>query len=96
MEDSKVAEKGTAMKMEIYACLSRSRYLCVCKAKLLDDAGRLGLGILSQNQFLNGSYLRIVITARESICAQACKIINLNENSKQGLSFAHLQLQSLR
>lgn len=38
------------MDMEIDTYLSRSRYLWVCKARLLDEAGRLGLGIISYTQ----------------------------------------------
>lgn len=67
----KYKEKEKEKEMEIDTYLSRSRYLLLCKARLLDEAGRLGLGIVSyaSNLFLDGSGLRSIIVARKGIYA---------------------------
>lgn len=72
-EDNEVVKKykEKAMEMAIDTYLSRSRYLLLCKARLLDEAGRLGLGIVSYTQmlFFDGSKLRSIILARKGIHA---------------------------
>lgn len=84
-------------EMEANTYLSRSRYLFVCKAKLLDEAGRLGLGIVNYPRkiLVGWSWLTHYCPgSKRHVCL--CAISDFKESNEQTLSFAHLQLPSPR